>query len=297
MKENHYIENLVKIGLTKTESKVYLNLLKKKSFTSSEISRLSGISRSNTYEILNSLVSKGLCIEILGRVKKYSAANPKTAFNGFLQKFKQNCQQEIEYKSVLLSSVSESLFPLYISEKDYESPMDYIQVVSEKQRIAEKVKSLERISKDEVLAFTKAPYAMSLNFSGNEEEFINLKRGIKCKSIYEVDEARKLDFLKMIELFANAGEEVRITYELPLKFLIFDERIVMVTLEDMLTSKTRLTTLVVEHSALARFFKSTFDHYWQNAMTLEEFMIKSKGSPPEVDPDSCQDTFGREKIS
>ena len=228
------------------------------------------------------MVSKGLCIEILGRVKKYSAANPKTAFNGFLQKFKQNCQQEIEYKSVLLSSVSESLFPLYISEKDYESPMDYIQVVSEKQRIAEKVKSLERISKDEVLAFTKAPYAMSLNFSGNEEEFINLKRGIKCKSIYEVDEARKLDFLKMSELFANAGEEVRI---------------VMVTLEDMLTSKTRLTTLVVEHSALARFFKSTFDHYWQNAMTLEEFMIKSKGSPPEVDPDSCQDTFGREKIS
>ena len=278
MKKNYYIENLVKIGLTETESKVYLNLLKKKTFTASEISKLSEISRSNTYDILHSLVSKGLCIEILGRVKKYSPANPKTAFTGLLQKLQQNYQKEIEYKSNIISNISESLLPLYHSEKEHDNPMDYIQVISEKNRIVEKVESLERMSTNEVLAFTKAPYAMSLNFSGNEEEFINLKRGIVCKSIYEVDDTRKLDFMKMIEFFANAGEEVKIAYELPLKLLIFDGKIIMVTLEDMLTSKTRLTTLVVEHSNFARFFKSTFDNYWQKAITLEEFKIKEKTS-------------------
>jgi len=150
--------------------------------------------------------------------------------------------------------------------------MDYIQVISEKNKNSlKRVESLERTAKNEVLAFTKAPYAMSLNFTGNEEEFINLKRGLKCKSIYEVEDAKKLDFLKKIELFYNAGEEVRIVNVLPLKFLIFDERIVMVTLEDMLTSRTRLTTLVIEHSAFTRFFKSTFENYWKHAMTLEEF--------------------------
>ncbi|MBC8525883.1 MAG: TrmB family transcriptional regulator [Candidatus Cloacimonetes bacterium] len=272
MKENFSIENLIKIGLIESEAKIYLNLLKKKSFTASEISRLSGISRSKTYEILNQLVKKGLCIEILGGVKRYASANPKTAFIGLQQKI----QQEYETKKILMSNLSETLLPLYLSEQDYTNPMDYIQVISEKNRIVEKVESLERMATNEILAFTKAPYAMSINKSGDEQEFINLKRGIKCKSIYEVDEAKKPDFLKMIELCANSGEEVRVTYELPLKFLIFDGKIVMITLKDILTSKTHLTTLVVEHSDLARFFKNTFYNYWQKAMTLEEIKIKEK---------------------
>ncbi len=65
MNENFSIASLIKIGLTKYEAVIYINLLQKKIFTASEISRLYGTSRSKTYEILHKLVIKGLFAEIL----------------------------------------------------------------------------------------------------------------------------------------------------------------------------------------------------------------------------------------
>lgn len=279
MKENFSIENLIKIGLIESEAKIYLNLLKKKSFTASEISRLSGISRSKTYEILRQLIRKGLCIEILGGVKKYAPANPTTAFNGLKQKI----QQELENKKILISNLSETLLPLYLSEKENIDPLDYIQVLREKSRIAEKVYSLERMAKEEVLSFDKPPYAMP---KINEEEFRGLERGIKYKAIYEITEAKTLDSITQMEMYMEAGEEIRVAYELPIKMMIFDERIVIFALRDRITSKPSLTAMLIEHSDLVKTLKETFNMYWQKSMTLEEFKIKSKGS-----------TFGREKIS
>ncbi|MCK4358889.1 MAG: TrmB family transcriptional regulator [Candidatus Cloacimonetes bacterium] len=272
MKENFSIENLIKIGLTESEAKIYLNLLKKKSFTASEVSRLSGISRSKTYEVLHQLVRKGLCIEILGGVKKYASANPKTAFNGLQQKL----QQETENKKILMSNLSDTLSPLYLSEKENIDPMDYIQVLREKSRIVEKVESLERIVKEEVLSFSKAPYAMNISKTMNEEEFRGLERGVKYKGIYEVAEARKLDFIKRMEMYMESGEELRVAYELPMKMMIFDGKTVIFALRDRITSMKSLTSMVIEHPDITKAFKITFYSVWEKAMTLEEFKIKEK---------------------
>lgn len=279
MKINSYIENLIKMGLKESEAKVYLNLLRKMNFTATEISRVSGVPRTKIYEVLNKLINKGLCVEILGSVKKYSPANPKTAFKGLLQKFQQNYQQELEYKKILMSNISETLLPLYHSEKGNTDTLDYIQVLREKNRIIEKVESLEKMAKKEVLMFTKPPYAMNtvnINAVRNREEFNRLKSGVKYKSIYEIDDTRTPSFLKAVEMFAAAGEEVRIAYKLPIKMMIFDERIVILSLRDKIISKPSLTSIVIEHYDLAKTLKRTFCTYWQEAMTLEEFKIKKK---------------------
>ncbi|MCD6357328.1 MAG: TrmB family transcriptional regulator [Thermoproteales archaeon] len=269
MKKSFNIENLIKIGLTKSEAIIYLNLLKKKSFTASEVSRLSGISRSKTYEILNQLVQKGLCVEILGTVKKYAPANPTTAFNGLKQKI----QQELENKRIIISNLSETLLPLYLSEKENIDPLDYIQVLREKSRIAEKVYSLERMAKEEVLSFDKPPYAMP---QINEEEFRGLERGIKYKAIYEITEAKTLDSITLMEMYMEAGEEIRVAYELPIKMMIFDERIVVFALRDKIISKPSLTSMVIEHTDIAKAFKITFYSIWEKSMKLEDFKIKEK---------------------
>jgi len=58
MKIDSYIENLSKLGLKEPEAKVYLNLLKKKNFTATEISRLSGVPRTKIYDVLHQLINK-----------------------------------------------------------------------------------------------------------------------------------------------------------------------------------------------------------------------------------------------
>ncbi len=266
MKESKLINELKGIGLTGSEAKVYFYLLKKKNFTATEISKLAQIPQSKIYGILAKLVQKGLCTEILGKIKKYSSVNPEVGFV--------NLYNELEDKKKRISDLSKVLLPLYNSEKENSDPLDYIQVLREKSRIAEKFCFLERKAKKEVLCFTKQPYAF--NLEKNEEGFNLKKRGIIVKSIYEIDDARKLDFFKWIEMYANVGEEIRISYGLPLKLVIFDEKIVLIALRDRLTSKQSLTSLLIEHPDFANAFKKLFEGYWQNSMTLEEFKMKEK---------------------
>lgn len=288
MNENFSISTLIEIGLTKSEAVIYLNLLLRKSFTASEISKLSGISRSKTYEILHKLVIKGLCVEILGGVKKYSTANPETAFNGILQNLKKNCQQELENKKNLISKLSETLIPLYLSEKENINPLDYIQVIREKNSIIKKFETLERTAVKEVLSLVKGPLVIDVTKAYNEEENSSLRRGVNFKVIYAINDLKNQYFLDSINAFASAGEDVRISNILPVPFKmhVYDEKIVMFTLENIIDSKSNLTALIIEHIDLAKGLKQVFNLYWQNSITLEEFNKKSKGS-----------TFGREKIS
>ena len=53
------IEQLMGLGLTKHESSIYLALLEQGAQTGYEVAKSTGISRSNTYITLASLVEKG----------------------------------------------------------------------------------------------------------------------------------------------------------------------------------------------------------------------------------------------
>ncbi|HHI88186.1 MAG TPA: TrmB family transcriptional regulator [Candidatus Cloacimonetes bacterium] len=269
MKEEYSISNLIKIGLKESEAKIYINLLKKKNFTASEISKLTGISRPKTYEYLHRLVEKGLCTEILGSVKKYAPTNPETAFSGLRQKLK----FEFENNNILLSSLSEALIPLYHSQKEMIDPLDYIQVIREKNSIIKKFESLEEIATMEVLALVKGPLAMDITKPHNLVEFNSLDQGVCYRTIYDIKDLRDVNLMNSIELFKNAGEDVKIAEELPIPFkmYLFDERIVMFILEDKIPSGSKLTALIVEHLDLVMGLKAIFNIYWQSSITLEEF--------------------------
>lgn len=268
------IMNLQKLGLSYTEAKVYLNLLKKKNFTATEISRISSVSRSKIYEILNNLINKGLCIEIRGNVKKYAPTNPETAFIGILQKNKQQFESEHENNKKLILELSKSLTPLYISEKQNTDALDYIEVIREKIQIAKKVHLLESKAEKEVISFSKAPFAMTLNNISDNN--ISFKNSVKYKGVYEAKELRKPKFFDVVKSYEKAGEEIRVVEHLPLKLHVFDEKVVMFALENRLTPRSNLTTMIIEHEDLAHTLKEIFQVYWDKALTLDEFMENEK---------------------
>ena len=277
--EAKHIKELTSLGLSENEAKTYLTLLAKSSMTVGEIAKISGVPRPKLYEILTKLIVKGLCTEKIGKVKRYRVVDP----NIVTEKLIRDYQAQLEQKKIIAQNFSNAIYSIYQQNMNKTDPLDYIQILKEKSRIAEKFMWLEKELKEELLAFSKAPYAFE--FSENEDGFDALKRGIKIKSIYEVEDARELDFLKWVEMFAAAGEEVKIAYELPFKLAIFDEKTVMFALRDRVSFQPSLTSLVIEHPDFAKAFKRIFESCWQEAMTPQEFKIKSKGS-----------TFGREKV-
>lgn len=71
-------EFLEKLGLSKNEAKLYLVLLRLGKANSAELARESGIHRINIYDVLNSLVSKGLVSFItLAKSKTFKPESPE----------------------------------------------------------------------------------------------------------------------------------------------------------------------------------------------------------------------------
>ncbi|KYK25213.1 hypothetical protein AYK26_06360 [Euryarchaeota archaeon SM23-78] len=81
------IKELIDIGLTKNQAKVYLELLKFPGQNPGRLAKKLSIDRSFMYSILNSLINKGLCSYIVKETKKYFyATNPDNLLKGIEEK-------------------------------------------------------------------------------------------------------------------------------------------------------------------------------------------------------------------
>jgi sugar-specific transcriptional regulator TrmB len=83
------------------ETKVWLALLQKGHASAGEIAELSGVPRSRTYDVLESLEKRGFAIEKLGKPVKYMAVRP----NVVIEKLKNNTMKEADEKLEVLSNL------------------------------------------------------------------------------------------------------------------------------------------------------------------------------------------------
>lgn len=67
------IDQFMSFGLTRQESTIYMTLQINGELTGYEVAKLTGISRSNTYNALAGLVEKGAAYVMEGSVTRYTA--------------------------------------------------------------------------------------------------------------------------------------------------------------------------------------------------------------------------------
>lgn len=86
------------------ETKVWLALLSKGIASAGEIAELSGVPRSRTYDVLESLEKEGFAIAKLGKPVKYIAVNPTTV----LEKLKSNTLKTANENVKMLANLKET---------------------------------------------------------------------------------------------------------------------------------------------------------------------------------------------
>ncbi|MDP8203957.1 MAG: helix-turn-helix domain-containing protein [Candidatus Tenebribacter mawsonii] len=261
-----YIVKLMDVGLTENEAKVYSCLLRKRTFTATEISQCCNVNRSRIYSVLESLINKGLCIERLGKIRKFQAAAPEIAFEKLIN--------EQNKKLSTLNSLPELLSPIYNSHTDNSSPLEFIEVYGTPSSIIKKHHTLELESKEIVLSFCKAPYAMAKDLDIHEEQEESMKTGVIFKSIFEVEKDDIKFFAQRMKNFEEQGEEIKVAYHLPIKLHVFDDHTVMFSMINQVNPDQNLTYMVVEHSDLAETLITTFYKYWDEALSVDEFLTK-----------------------
>jgi len=83
------------------ETKIWLALLGKGVASAGEIATISGVPRSRTYDVLESLEKKGFAIVKLGKPVKYLGVKPRI----ILEKMKNNVRKDAEEKIITLSDI------------------------------------------------------------------------------------------------------------------------------------------------------------------------------------------------
>lgn len=107
-------QDLVELGLSNNEAKIYLFLLKHGETTTGSIIKETGIANSRVYESLNSLISKGLAIYTVQKDgKHFSAADPKKILENEEEKKKkiENILPDlIKIQSLLISETTSAVY-------------------------------------------------------------------------------------------------------------------------------------------------------------------------------------------
>lgn len=90
------IEKLMKYGLTRQESIIYMTLHSDGELTGYEVAKLTGISRSNVYTALAGLVEKGVAYVIEESVTKYTPVSFEEFSNNFIHNLQETRQEIIK---------------------------------------------------------------------------------------------------------------------------------------------------------------------------------------------------------
>jgi HTH-type transcriptional regulator, sugar sensing transcriptional regulator len=284
MQEIVIIQNL---GLSPNEAKVYLAFFGKSSFSATEIANSSGVSRTIIYRVLDSLMNRGLCSLIPGKIKRYKVSKPEVSFDTLIKEEEKKLQDAQNLLGVLSNRYEEN--------SSLDLSMDSIEILKDPVLITSRYNEFLENTQKTTRALVKGPNiglkAASLRRQAQSVIDKNKDKNIDHKNIYAIPklygpDKEPLHDERFIEnelqyvLYADivnkkAARNIRVAPELPLKATIFDGRYVMLVLPDPLTKEFSITTLIIDHVQLANGLTMLFDFLWEQSQPWDDFLIEN----------------------
>lgn len=258
------VSQLVRLGLNGYEARAYIALTGRDSFTAAQVARVSGLPRQRIYDVLGSLVQKGLAAARPGSVVKYAATEPSLA----LELLMATRREELHSLEQGAAATVRALTAAFNAGREQTDPLEYIEVLRDPGAITARFDELQSSIKREILVFTKPPYARPPQ---ENVEGLAVVRTHQARSIYEFSVFEDPAVAEGVRRFIEQGEQARFVRDLPLKLVIIDETTVMFGMQDPIAAgTTELTMMVVEHPSLAQVLKTAFDAYWKQGVSFDE---------------------------
>lgn len=275
MASQELVKDLQYIGLNEREAKIYIALLGFSEATPSALHRLSGVTRTKVYEILERLVMAGFCIERnAGRVKYYRAIKPSV--------IRKTLEKEWKREQLKREKVMQELDSIALNNANDNNSLDAVIVMRNRAQINQIfIQAMSEVKK-EVLSFVRPPYAAQL--PGAAEDLLEanenaLKRGIQFRDVFQADQVWHDFVIKAKNQGTSSQVRPRVLFELPVKMIIFDRRKTLIGLPSI-PGKTNddFTMMMIDDADFASMCVIVFETYWQRAMTEDEWQGGQIGS-------------------
>lgn len=264
------IDRLISLGLNAREAKLYYALLQKPEATAAMLHRISGVPRTKTYETLERMVANGFCIErVDGRQRFFRAVRPSIVSDALLERWDAECKR----KGQTAGETFSALETIYQNKMEEDRSLDFIEVIRSRDQINRRYISLVDGAQSEILAFVRSPFAWITPNGGDEQRDSELgagARGVAQRSIYMLEDESRDWMTESFATMTEAGEEIRISEDLPIKMFVFDRKKVLLGLPSIpgLTGSD-FTMIVVEDKGLCRVCQELFEIYWKRAVSID----------------------------
>jgi len=208
------------LGLTPYESKAYIALLLHGPLSPQGLNQKSGIPRPRTYDVLNSLVGKGLLMEQPGRPRMYAAVDPQVGLERMMTDLERNSLRQLEEKRKTVDKLSTTLSKLHEDSREVAIEEEKVWVTRRDSAfVARYCEAIRNVQKEFVIA-TPA-------LDPPEKEVLEavkhvLKKGKTVRVVRPIMADWTWEQLDEYEKLIKLGDQVRYLNYNGLRFTIYD---------------------------------------------------------------------------
>lgn len=253
--------SLVQLGLTLSEARVYVSLLRASALTPAEAAASAGIARPRVYEALRLLEEHGFATSVLdGNVTRSRALPPRFALDEWLRRRDQDrravSEQEADLAADLVARLPEP------TPADLEGGFfSYMEGVYGRGRISDTLRGMVDAAESRILNMTQPPWIQP-RARWNVAEISAVRRGVEVRML--VTPSGLADRGRW-EPLAEAGGYVRVADSIPMKLIVCDRKQAMTSLRDPTTGEQGLSNVVIRHPDIVHSLELLFEDEWKRA--------------------------------
>jgi DNA-binding CsgD family transcriptional regulator len=140
------------------------------------------------------------------------------------------------------------------------------QLLRSPEEIRECFVHLQRTARQEVLSFTRLPFALALD--RNYAELEMLERRVGYRAVYERTVLAQPGAREQLRSYLNAGEQARAATTLPSKFVIVDRHLAMIAVRSD-QQEMACGCLLIRTTGIVDALTALFEHVWDHSVPLQ----------------------------
>ena len=252
--ENSLVSELQKLDLTLNEARILLFLMTHGNSTASDVSRHTGIQRTETYNYISTLLAKGVVFSTFDRPQKYYALQINEVIECLVQT-KQNALQSIaekkkDYQEMVEAILSNTVVPDSDKKESY-------QIVMGENSINAKIKRMLAEAKEEVTVLVTDRNLVNLYHAEITDQLIQLtSKGVRVKLRTPCKNAND---------YISADDKTSISLKttakvVPVNFVLVDNKDIILLLESNSFKKSELCGFYTNNLSMISVFRFIFDN-------------------------------------
>lgn len=253
------------VGLTANEAKVLVALVRLGQANTVQLARVTGVTRTNIYQVLDALAARDLAERVPGAVPAIW-----TTPRGDELLARLDAQEEAAVAArVAAFRQRRSWLAKVLAEAAPENTgggLPYVHLIQGSAPVKRAFDRLLSETNRELLMFTRPPYTAEAR-KVNPAVLDMLARGVRARVLYEAlpwDHPDAELFAAIHRAYHAAGVEARVVERLPIKLVVADHKAAMLAMVDPVLGEDGFpTTLLIEHPDFAATQAEAFERLWE----------------------------------